>query len=205
MHSLVWSYTPPLTAAVWLQVLKWHKAQHSRRSRDAQARLNALKLQDYSGYLALAAEAKDSRLREVIDATEAVMDDLIHKVRPAGPPARTCPRRHRWAGRPSLPQPRHRHCLSVLGSQRLMPVLSLSLYAGTPPSGRPEAWRRGGQTPVAVVGCGCVQVKQHQAEQGREPQNGAAASRSEAPEESALPAHERYFNAVHCAACARSP
>lgn len=68
------------------QVLKWHKAQQTRRSRETQARLNALKLQDYSSYLELAAQAKDSRLREVIHATEAVMDDLILKVRDLTPP-----------------------------------------------------------------------------------------------------------------------
>lgn len=66
--------------AAAVQVLKWHKAQQTRRSRETQARLNALKLQDYSSYLELAAQAKDSRLREVIHATEAVMDDLILKV-----------------------------------------------------------------------------------------------------------------------------
>lgn len=64
-----------------VQVVKWHKVQQNRRSRETQARLNALKLQDYTSYLELAAQAKDSRLREVIHATEAVMEDLLLKVR----------------------------------------------------------------------------------------------------------------------------
>lgn len=78
--SVVNTYTHTHARAS-VQVVKWHKVQQNRRSRETQARLNALKLQDYTSYLELAAQAKDSRLREVIHATEAVMEDLLLKVR----------------------------------------------------------------------------------------------------------------------------
>ena len=47
-----------------------------------------------------------------------------------------------------------------------------------------------------------VQVRQHQSEHGRD---AGAAEASAADDDSALPAHERYFNAVHSTACAPPP
>ena len=65
------------------QVLKWHRAQHSQKSKEEAARLSALRRQDYSEYLRLAQAAKAGRVQDAIDATERVMRTLTEKVRSA--------------------------------------------------------------------------------------------------------------------------
>ena len=53
-------------------------------TREASARVSALRAQNYEEYLRLATHAKDSRLRTLLEKTNAILTDLGHKVRGAG-------------------------------------------------------------------------------------------------------------------------
>ena len=56
-------------------------AKEGRRiSREAAARISALRDQDYEGYLRLAQSAKDARLRTLLDKTAEIISDLGLKV-----------------------------------------------------------------------------------------------------------------------------
>lgn len=49
-------------------------------TREASARVSALRSQNYEEYLRLATHAKDSRLRTLLEKTDAILSDLGHKV-----------------------------------------------------------------------------------------------------------------------------
>ena len=51
-----------------------------RVTREASARVSALRSQNYEEYLRLATHAKDSRLRTLLEKTDAILSDLGHKV-----------------------------------------------------------------------------------------------------------------------------
>ncbi len=51
-----------------------------RVTREASARVSALRAQNYEEYLRLATHAKDSRLRTLLEKTDTILSDLGHKV-----------------------------------------------------------------------------------------------------------------------------
>ena len=70
-------------------------AREGRRiSREAAARISALRDQDYEGYLRLAQSAKDARLRTLLDKTAEIISDLGLKVRTFQAPNCSAPLLH---------------------------------------------------------------------------------------------------------------
>ncbi|GLI68496.1 hypothetical protein VaNZ11_012939 [Volvox africanus] len=61
-------------------VKSWHTRERAKAAREAGERLKVLKSNNYSAYLLLASRAKDSRLRELLQRTDAIMAALTEQL-----------------------------------------------------------------------------------------------------------------------------
>ena len=61
-------------------VISWHRKEDRRIEREAEARITALKNQDFEEYLRLAQETKNSRLKTLLESTDNIILDLSMRV-----------------------------------------------------------------------------------------------------------------------------